>query len=182
MAKEEVEVKEFEYADVLYGYSGGVKTCTPSVFSTMGIPEEHWFTVDIKPMSDADCASLRAINAKVGVDIALNRCGERGDKITAIKKKIKSGLKKNEKATLGDILDISELAFWQFNMNYEASFDDVAAKMDLVYPYLSNLQNHKEPELTKAIWASMPNNIREDIYNEVVRISNVSVGESINLL
>ena len=180
MGKKVVEVKDYD--NELYGYSGGVKTYTPLVFDSMNIPEDKKFSVDIKPMSDQDCAIVRSINAKIGVDIALNRTGERGEKIAEIKKKIAGAAANDPEVLIVDVLDDSELTFWQYNMNYENSLDDISRKFDLVYPYLSNLQNHREKELTKDVWATMPNNIREDIYNEVVSISNVSVGESINLL
>ena len=180
MAKKVVEVKDYD--NELYGYSGGVKTYTPLIFGDMGIPEDKQFSVDIKPLSDKDCAVLRTINAKIGVDVALNRSGERGDKIAEIRKKINGAVATDPNVLIVDVLSDSELAFWQFNMNYENSLDDIGRKFDLVYPYISNLKNHRDKELTPDVWASMPNKIREDIYNEIVSISNVSVGESINLL
>jgi hypothetical protein len=183
MAKKEKKVVEVkDYDNELYGYSGGKETYTPEVFAEMGIPEDKWFTVDVEPMSDKDCAVWRTINAKTKVDVALNRTGERGDTFTRIKKKLDDAVAENPEILVDDILSPSEKAFLMSNSQYEKSLDDIFRKMEIVFPYLSNLKNHREENLTDTVWSTMPNNIREDIYNKVVLISNVSVGESINLL
>ena len=154
--KEVIELRDIERE--LYGYTGGKLTYSPAVFDLMEIPEDKRFTVDIEPMSDADCMLVRQINENIKTELFL-WAGERGI----------------DPANIGS--GANSLAFYQ----KAATLDNPAEKFQIVFKYISNLKNHQSKTLTEKVWHRMPNKIREDIYNKVVEISNVSVGESINL-
>ena len=156
--KKVVEVRDIERE--LYGYTGGEMEYTPAIFEAMEIPEDKRFSVTIKPLSDVDCTLIRHINDNIKTELYL-WASEKGINLAGL-----------------DSEDLAKsLAFSQKAL----TFDDPAEKFKIVYPYLSDLKNHKEPKLTPDVWAAMPNKIREDIYNKVAEISNVSVGETINL-
>jgi hypothetical protein len=161
--KQVVEVRDIERE--LYGYTGGEFEYTPAVFKSMDIPEEKWFSLTVKPLTDEDCTLIRHINDNIKTELYL-WAGEKGIDISNIEN------------------DAMSLAFYQ----KASTLDDPTEKFKIVLPYLSKLKNHKAKKLTPDVWISMPNKIREDIYNKVVSISNVSVsisnvsvGETINL-
>ncbi len=174
--KDVVEVKEV-YTDV-FGYAGGKVEYAPAVFDKLNVAKEQRFTVDVEPMSDADCSVLRSINAKLRVDIALYNASHSKETqaiLDAIDSKRQTAKDWN---SFIESLTPEEISVFYSVEQHKQTLDNIAGKFSLVFPYVSNYSNG---ELTASMWASMNNQIREDIYNRIVDISNVNIGETINL-
>ena len=169
-----VEVKEV-YTDV-FGYNGGEMEYSPIVFDSLNVHESQRFTVTIKPLSDADCVAIRTINAKLYADLALFN-SSLSDEAKRVEKEVQSkiaNLKKGQQAE--DVITDDEANVYLALQKQRGALDNISEKFKIVFPYISGFDG-----LTAEKWASMHNKIREDIYNKIIEISNVSLGETINL-
>ena len=178
-AKKTIQAKEVIQDDSIYGYLGGTETYTPLVFKEMKVPKKKQFTVDVEPMSDADCTTINSLNKTLQLKMSLWYHSEDGLKFQEANKKLTEFNGEGSDFTDADFDTVQSIE------RYKASINCDELKFSVVEKYITNLSAphplNAEGKIDSKAWQAMPKKIKADIYNRIVDISMLSESDAVNL-
>ena len=174
--KNVVEIKEVSY-DV-FGFLGDKEKYTPAIFKEKKVPKAKQYTIDIEPMSDADCVAIKTLNRQEITSFQL-WLADNKDSSKANDKWIKSLTDTKIKLTEKEMILITEM------IQKRESLKNNTAKFEIVQKYISNLSK-PHPKAADGVidtmaWERMPKAIKADIYNRIYDISMMNDADAINL-
>lgn len=174
--KKVIDVKEVAFDP--FGFVAEKETYTTKVFQEKKVPKKDQYTVDLEPMSDADCVSINALNRQESILMQM-WFAEHQEHVEANNKWIKSLDDKTIEVTSQDYALIAEIT------QKREEFKKNAEKFAIVKKYVTNLSKPhplaEEGEISVKAWDTLPLIIKADYYNRIYDISNVNEVDAINL-
>lgn len=183
--KRVVEVKNTPNMSEMFGHMQEVVTfCPEELFKKFNIPEDIWYSFELKPLRMKDKVQIESIIRNITIKGLLWAKENKFD-VTQFGNVAEGSVDDMRGAFIDNLAYLKMLN----------SFDDKETKYAIIQKYVVGLDNYQDFDgnkiafkaqegadyLDMTIWESLPSKVKELIYNRILEISNLTMTDIQNL-